>query len=79
MFESIHIQPGRYRHYKGGEYEVLGVATHSETHEQLVVYRCLYGNFDLWVRPAGMFLESVTIDGKRVKRFAPLDGEPSSQ
>ncbi len=49
------MRPGRYRHYKGKDYEVIGLATHSETEEQLVVYRTLYGNFDLWVRPQAMF------------------------
>ncbi|MFM7274610.1 MAG: DUF1653 domain-containing protein [Gammaproteobacteria bacterium] len=62
-------QPGRWRHYKGGLYELLGVATHSESGERLVVYRPLYGERGLWVRPLGMFLESVEIDGKRVPRF----------
>jgi hypothetical protein len=52
--------PGRYRHYKGNEYEVLGVARHSETHEEMVVYRPLYGDGGLWVRPKAMFSESVT-------------------
>ena len=64
--------PGRYRHYKGNEYEVLGVARHSETHERLVVYRPLYGDGGLWVRPAGMFLEEVVVGEKSVPRFAYL-------
>ena len=51
------IAIGHYRHYKGKEYEVIGVARHSETEEEFVVYRTLYGNFDLWVRPTAMFLE----------------------
>ena len=63
---------GRYRHYKGGEYEVLGTARHSETDELLVVYRPLYGAGGLWVRPRAMFLESVTINGEAVPRFAYL-------
>lgn len=62
--------PGRYRHYKGGEYEVLGTARHSETGELLVVYRCLYDNGSLWVRPLAMFIESVTVDGREQPRFA---------
>jgi hypothetical protein len=61
--------PGRYRHFKGGEYEVIGVARHSETDERLVVYRPLYGVGGLWVRPASMFLETVTHDGRPVPRF----------
>lgn len=63
-------RPGRYRHYKGKEYLVLGVARHSETEEELVVYRLLYGDFGLWVRPRGMFLETVVIDGRTTPRFA---------
>lgn len=61
--------PGRYRHYKGGEYQVIGTARHSETDELLVVYRCLYDNNSLWVRPLAMFMESVTIAGHVVPRF----------
>lgn len=63
------IKPGRYRHYKGKEYEVLGMATHSETEEPMVVYRALYGAYGLWVRPASMWNELVTVDGKQVVRF----------
>ncbi|MGN2252738.1 DUF1653 domain-containing protein [Frateuria sp. GZRe12] len=62
--------PGVYRHYKGQRYEVLGVARHSETLEELVVYRALYGEYGLWVRPMAMFSETVTIDGEPVPRFA---------
>ena len=60
---------GRYRHYKGKYYEVIGVATHSETMEKLVVYRALYGKFDLWVRPLAMFLEAVVVESRDVRRF----------
>lgn len=63
------ITPGRYRHYKGGEYEVLFEARHSETEERLVVYRTLYGERSHWVRPAAMFGEDVEVDGRRVPRF----------
>lgn len=63
------LNPGRYRHYKGNDYEVLGVATHSETLELLVVYRCLYGDRDLWVRPLTMFTENVTLAGETLPRF----------
>ncbi|MEY4704032.1 MAG: hypothetical protein RL042_228 [Nitrospirota bacterium] len=66
------VQPGRYRHYKGHEYEVLGVARHSETEEEYVVYRALYGDRGLWIRPAAMFEESVVVEGRRVPRFEPL-------
>lgn len=62
---------GRYRHYKGGEYEVIGVARHSETHEPLVVYRPLYNTTGWWVRPHGMFFETIELDGQQVPRFAP--------
>lgn len=67
------IKPGRYQHYKGQHYEVLGVARHSETEEQMVVYRCLYGDFSLWVRPLAMFTETVEVAGEQVPRFAWLD------
>lgn len=64
--------PGRYRHYKGQEYIVIGVAQHSETEEWLVVYRPDYGDRGLWVRPLDMFMETVTVEGQQVPRFAPL-------
>lgn len=60
---------GVYRHYKGHEYEVLGVARHSETKEELVIYRALYGERGLWARPLSMFREKVTIDGSAQDRF----------
>ena len=63
------IKPGRYRHFKGKEYEALGVARHSETQEELVVYRALYSDFGLWVRPARMWNETVERDGKTFRRF----------
>ena len=62
-------KPGRCRHFKGKEYEVLGVARHSETEEELVVYRALYGDFGLWVRPVSMWNETVERDGKTFRRF----------
>ncbi len=61
---------GRYRHYKGGEYDVVGVVRHSETLEPLVLYRALYGEGGLWVRPHAMFFETVDVAGERVPRFA---------
>jgi hypothetical protein len=66
------IKPGRYRHYKGQDYEVIGCARHSETEEELVVYRALYGDRGLWVRPIAMFAEQISIDGKSVPRFSFL-------
>jgi hypothetical protein len=71
--------PGRYQHYKGNEYEVLGVARHSETDEELVVYRPLYGAGGLWVRPRAMFCDTVTVGGLMVPRFryvGPDTGHP---
>ena len=70
------MSPGRYRHYKGKDYIVLGIARHSETEEELVVYRQDYGERGLWVRPRSMFEEMVTIDGQQVPRFARVDEWP---
>jgi len=67
------LRPGRYRHFKGGEYQVQGVATHSETGEHLVVYTPLYGEGGLWIRPLSMFLEAVDRDGKQQPRFVYID------
>ena len=69
------IKPGRYRHFKGKEYEVVGVAKHSETEEEMVVYRQLYGEHGLWVRPASMWEETVERDGKTYKRFTYIGDE----
>jgi hypothetical protein len=66
---------GRYRHYKGGEYEVVGVARHSESLEPLVVYRPLYNASGLWVRPHAMFFEHVSVGGKLQPRFSLLEGK----
>ena len=63
------IQPGRYRHYKGKDYQVLGCARHTETEEEFVVYRALYGEGGLWVRPKAMFLESVVAGDATTPRF----------
>ena len=63
------IKPGKYRHFKGKEYEVIGVAKHSETLEEMVVYRQLYGEHGLWIRPASMWEETVERDVKTYKRF----------
>lgn len=61
---------GRYRHYKGGEYEVIGVVRHSETEEPLVLYRPLYNDSGWWVRPFALFVEQIEIDGRLQPRFA---------
>jgi hypothetical protein len=66
----VTVEPGRYRHFKGGEYEVLAVANHSETHEPMVVYRPLYNDSGWWVRPLAMFVEIVEHEGREVPRFA---------
>lgn len=66
------LAPGRYRHYKGRDYDVIGVARHSETLEPVVVYRPLYGEGALWVRPYAMFVETIDVDGVEVLRFAPV-------
>ena len=65
------LKPGKYKHYKGKEYEVIGIALHSETLEELVVYKALYQTEgeNLWLRPLKMFLEEVEIEGKRLPRF----------
>ena len=69
------IKIGKYRHFKGNEYEVIALATHSETGERMVVYRALYGNGGVWVRPADMWNESVERDGKTYKRFTYIGEE----
>ncbi len=71
------VKSGIYRHYKGNDYSVLGIARHSETLEEMVVYRALYGDFGIWVRPLAMFEESVEVNGKTVPRFALLEAAPS--
>lgn len=68
----IETPPGRYRHYKGGLYDVIGTARHSETLEPMTLYRALYGEQGLWVRPAAMFGETVTIDGVQQARFTRI-------
>ena len=69
------FRPGRYRHYKGKDYELLFLARHSETEEPMVVYRALYGEGGLWVRPAAMWNETVTVDGRPVRRFTYIGEE----
>ena len=68
--------PGRYRHYQGGLYEVLGTVRHSETLEPMTLYRALYGEQGLWVRPAAMFNGTVVVDGREQPRFAACAGTP---
>ena len=65
-------EPGRYRHYKGGEYELVGVARHSETLEPLVIYRPLYNATGLWARPYDMFFGELEVDGRLQKRFSRI-------
>lgn len=73
------VKLGRYRHYKGGDYEVIGVARHSETLEPLVVYRPLYNESGWWVRPYGMFFESIEIDGRIQPRFVFTPNESTPE
>lgn len=69
----MEIKLGKYRHFKGNEYEVIGVARHSETCEEMVVYKALYGEGELWVRPISMWDETIQRDGKNFKRFTFID------
>ena len=69
----MELKPGRYRHFKGKEYELLGIAHHSETMEEMVVYRALYGEGGLWVRPAAMWTEEVQRDNYQGPRFYPVE------
>lgn len=71
----MEIKTGKYRHFKGNEYEVIGIAKHSETLEEMVIYRALYGDGGYWVRPASMWNEEVTRDGKTFKRFTYIEEE----
>ena len=71
----MEIEKGKYRHFKGGEYEVIDIAYHSETGEEMVVYKALYGDEKLWVRPVSMWNEIVERDGKKVSRFMKMEGK----
>lgn len=72
---SEKLQLGKYEHYKGKQYEVIGIAKHSENLEELVVYRALYGEHGLWVRPLEMFLGEVEIEGKKIPRFKLIENQ----
>lgn len=63
------VKLGKYEHYKGGQYQVLGIGKHSETMEEFVVYKALYGENEIWIRPAKMFMEEVEVSGKKIPRF----------
>lgn len=69
------IKPGRYRHYKGMEYQVIGIVKHSETEEALVLYKMLYGDFSSWVRPYEMFIETIEINGEIKPRFELIEAD----
>lgn len=73
------IEPGKYRHFKGGLYEVIGMARHSETEEEMVVYRALRGEGGLWVRPAVMWNETVERNGMTYQRFTPVEDTPTKE
>ncbi len=75
------VKLGVYQHYKGNHYEVLGVARHSETEEELVVYRALYGARELWVRPLALFMQCVPLEGVCIRRFEYIgdSGEPRQE
>ena len=73
MIAAPVITPGRYRHYKGNDYQVIATAKHSETDEWVVVYRCLYGDHSWWVRPSTLFTDTVVVGGDSVPRFRFMD------
>jgi len=73
------VKPGIYQHFKGNEYEVIGLAKHSETQEELVVYKPLYGEPGLWVRPLTMFVENVDKEGQSVQRFSFIRNSNETQ
>ena len=73
LYTMADVKPGKYRHFKGNLYEVIAVATHSETLEEMVVYRALYGDGGVWVRPASMWNETVEHGGESIKRFTLVE------
>lgn len=73
LYKMNNIKIGHYRHYKGNEYEVLYMGKHSETLESMVIYRALYGDREIWVRPAKMWDEIIECDGQKLKRFTYID------
>lgn len=73
LLEKIEFKRGKYRHFKGNEYEVIELAHHSETQEPMVIYRALYGEHGLWVRPLKMFFETIERDGKAQQRFEYIE------
>ena len=75
----MNLEIGIYKHDKGNLYEVLGVARHSETEEQHVVYKTLYGDYSMWIRPLEMFVEQIEVDGEQVARFAFVEPAPESK
>ena len=74
MNSNMQEYTGKYRHYKGNEYEVIGVGKHTETEEELVIYKALYEPYQIWIRPLDMFFETITVDGKEIQRFEKLVG-----
>ena len=72
---TIEDVTGTYQHYKGGNYEVLGIGTHSETEEKLVVYKALYAPYEIWIRPYEMFFETTEVNGEPIPRFKKIESE----
>lgn len=75
---AMTLPRGIYQHYKGNQYEVLGVGRHSETQEEMVIYRALYGSHDLWIRPLSLFVDEVTWEGKMVSRFTMVSSKDNA-
>lgn len=73
MNQDIRKYIGKYRHYRGNEYEVISIGKHTETEEDMIIYRALYEPYNTWVRPLDMFFETITVDGKEIQRFEKLE------